>query len=164
MLATAGVGIGAVGASSSQLLGIALALVAAAAQAGYVLCGRHVRKKLDLVPYTTAIYLIACICLLATAIITGVPATGMSLQGIGICAALAIVCTIGGHSMQNYALKYIPAPTVSTVMLTEVITGPFLVYLFLGEIPGAASLIGGGVILLGVGWYVLYAWRSARAA
>lgn len=156
ILATIGVGICAIGASGSQLLGVIIALVAAITQAVYTLCGRAVRRHLDNTPYTLVVYSVAFICLLLCAVIFRIPTTGMDVQGIGWSIALALICTLGGHSMQNYALKYYKAPTVSTAILTEVFTGPLLVFLVFGEVPKLASMIGGAVILLGVGWYMYY--------
>ena len=155
VLATIGVGICAVGVSGVQLTGVALALVAAASQAVYTLCGRNVRRTLDTLPYTMVVYTVAFGCMLLCALVLRVPATGMNLQGIGASLALAVVCTLGGHSMQNYALRHLKAPTVSAVMLLEVLTGPLLVFLVFGEIPGPAGIAGGVVILAGVAWYML---------
>lgn len=164
ILAVVGVGVSAVGASRSQLLGVVMALVAAASQAIYTLCGRSLRRKLDTLPYTMVVYTLAFVCLLAAALTFRLPTDGMNAQGIGACAALALVCTLGGHSLQSYALRYYKAPTVSAVALTEVITGPLLVYVFFAQAPGTASLIGGAIILLGVGWYLYSEWRQAGKA
>lgn len=161
LVATLGVGISAVGASGMQLLGAVLALLAALSQAVYTLCGRMVRRRVDTLPYTMVVYTLAFVCLLLCALLLRIPPTGMGPQGIGAVVALALICTLGGHSMQNYALRYIKAPTVSAAMLTEVFTGPLLVYLFFGEVPNLASVIGGVVILLGVLWYMTYEWRRS---
>lgn len=164
LLAIVGVGICAVGASESQLLGVAMALIAAASQAVYTLCGRAVRRRLDTLPYTMVVYSLAFVCMLGCALVLRIPATGMNLQGIGASVALALVCTLGGHSMQNYALKYYKAPTVSAAILTEVFTGPVLVFFVFGEVPKLASLIGGAIIIAGVGWYMYYEWKNTRTA
>lgn len=44
--------------------------------------------------------------------------------------------------------RYLPAPEVSMITLLEIILGPLLVWAVLGEDPGRATLIGGGVIIL----------------
>lgn len=162
VLATVGVGICAVGASGVQLIGVALALLAAASQAVYTLCGRNVRRTLDTLPYTMVVYAVAFGCMLLCALVLRIPATGMNLQGLGASLALAVVCTLGGHTMQNYALRYLKAPTVSAVMLLEVLTGPLLVFLVFGEAPRPAGIAGGAVILAGVVWYMHYEWRKAN--
>ena len=159
MLALCGVGVLAIGASESQLLGVLMALGAAVTQAVYTLCGRVVRRKIDMLPNTTMVYAVSLGCLLLCALALRVPTDGMAWESVGAGFLLALVCTLGGHSMQSYALKYHKAPTVSTAMLTEVITGPLLVFLVLGEVPKLVSVIGGVMILIGVGWYMLYEWK-----
>lgn len=164
-LATVGVGICAIGASGSQLMGVVMALIAAISQAVYTLCGRMVRKRLDTLPYTMMVYSLAFGLLLVSALVLRLPATGMNAQGIGAAVALAFICTLGGHSLQNHALKYYKAPVVSAAILTEVITGPLLVYLFFGEAPRLVSVIGGAIILIGVGWTLATEWKeSAKSA
>lgn len=162
VLAIIGVCVCAIGASGSQLIGLFMAFLAAVSQAVYTLCGRAVRKKVDTLSYTTVIYSVALLCVLACALVLRLPPVGMNVQGIGAAVALALICTLGGHSMQSHALRYYKAPTVSAAILTEIFTGPLLVYLFLGEAPSLVSVIGGAIIMLGVGWYMYYEWRNAN--
>lgn len=162
LLAVAGVGVCAVGASGSQLLGVFMALCAAVTQAVYTLCGRMVRRRIDTMPYTMAVYSLALLCLLLFATVLRLPMDGITSAGVGWAFALAVFCTLGGHSMQSFALKFFKAPTVSAAILTEVFTGPLLVLIFLGERPKLVSLIGGAVILIGVAWYMGYEWRGAN--
>lgn len=162
ILATAGVAICALGATGMQRTGVVLALVAALAQAVYTLCGRAVRRTVDTLPYTTVVYSVAFLCLLASALVLKIPPAGFNAQELAAATALALLCTIGGHSMQNYALRHFKAPTVSIIGLTEVITGPLLVYLLLGEAPSPQNLIGGAIILAGVAWYMLSEFRHPQ--
>lgn len=164
VLAIVGVAVCAIGASGSQLTGIVMALLAALSQAVYTLCGRAVRKKLETLPYTMVVYGVAFVCLLVCALVLRLPPEGMNVKGIGTAVALAFICTLGGHSMQNYALRYYKAPTVSAAILTEVFTGPLLVFLFMGEAPSLVNLIGGAIIMVGVAWYMYYEWRHAHGA
>ncbi len=164
LIAVAGVAICAVGAGPSQRMGIVMALIAAVTQAVYTLCGRTVRKHIETLPYTTIVYSTALLLMLGCALTLRLPPAGMNARGIGAAAALALLCTLGGHSTQNHALKYYKAPTVSAAILTEVFTGPMLVFLFLGEAPKLASVIGGVVIMLGVGWYMVYEWRHSNGS
>ncbi len=164
LIATVGVGVCTIGTSGSQALGIVMALIAAVTQAAYTLCGRAARKHVDTLPYTLTAYTVAFAGLVLYALIGRVPADGMNAQGIGASVALAVVCTLGGHSMQNHALRYYKAPTVSALMLTEVFTGPLLVYVFLGEAPSLISVLGGAIIIAGVAWYMVYERRESSGA
>lgn len=165
VLAICGVAVTAVGAGASRLLGVGMALCAALSQAVYTLCGRVVRRRLDTVPYTMAVYTIAFVCLLGCALAMRLPlGAGASPQGIGAALGLAVLCTLGGHSMQNYALRYYKAPAVSAAILTEVFTGPILVFFVLGEAPTLQGIAGGLLILAGVAWYMIYEWRHTHEA
>lgn len=164
VVAILGVAICAVGAGPSQRMGIVMALIAAVTQAVYTLCGRAVRRNLATLPYTTVVYSVALGCVVACVLAMRIPPAGMNARGIGAAVALALICTLGGHSMQNHALKYYKAPTVSAAILTEVFTGPLLVFVFMGEAPKLASVLGGIVIMLGVGWYMIYEWRHTNGA
>jgi drug/metabolite transporter (DMT)-like permease len=46
--------------------------------------------------------------------------------------------------------RYLPAPEVSMITLLEVILGPLLVWVVIGENPGQMTLIGGAVIVITV--------------
>lgn len=164
IIAVIGVGVCAIGAQGTQLLGVLFALIAAISQAVYTLCGRTVRRRLEMIPYTMVVYSLAFACMLGCALFMRIPAEGLNLQGIGASVGLALICTLGGHSMQNYALKYYKAPTVSAAILTEVFTGPILVYFVFGEVPSLVSVLGGVIILIGVGWYMVYERRHGNGA
>lgn len=161
-VALVGVGVCAIGASGVERLGVVMALIAAFTQAVYTLCGRAVRKKMATLPYTMAVYSTAFACLLAYALLTRLSTQGITWRATGVSLALALVCTLGGHTMQNFALRYYKAQTVSAATLMEVFTGPLLVYFFLGEVPNIASVIGGVIILAGVGWYMFSEWRIEK--
>jgi drug/metabolite transporter (DMT)-like permease len=63
--------------------------------------------------------------------------------------------------------RYIPAPEVGLLMLLETIIGPIWVWLALAEVPSAASLVGGAVIVATLAvnaWLGLLEQRRARAA
>ena len=91
------------------------------------------------------------------------PAEGMAPSALSAAFGLAVLCTLMGHSLASYALKSLSATTVSIGMLAEVITGPLLVFLIMGEAPGRFTLIGGAMILLAVAWYFWLDWRRQAA-
>jgi drug/metabolite transporter (DMT)-like permease len=148
-----------------RLSGNLFALGAAVAQAGYFLCGRQVRKRTDTFSYTFVVYAAAFLLLLAAALILRLPTIGMTPLALGAVAGLTVFCTLLGHTLCSYALRSLGATTVSVGMLTEVITGPLVVFLLLHESPGNFTLIGGAIILIAVAWYFLMDLRSeARRA
>lgn len=162
LAAVFGVGLCALGAQGAGLGGILLALLAAVSQAVYMLCGRFVRRGLDTLPYTAVVYSLAFCFLLAGSVVLHAPTQEMTPAGVGFAACLALACTLGGHSLQNYALRFFKAPVVATTNLSEVITGPLLVFAIFREAPRWIELVGGGVILIGVAWYLWWEWKTAR--
>lgn len=161
LVAVAGVLVCNIGWNASTLSGNLAALGAAFTQAGYMLCGRFVRRKTDTYSYTMVVYSAALLVLLALAALLRLPLTGLSLGSLGSTLALAVFSTLLGHTLCNYALKTLSATTVSTGMLTEVITGPLLVMAVLGDRPSVNTLIGGALILVAVGWYFFLDHRQA---
>ena len=139
--------------SDARLSGNLFALGAAAAQAGYFLCGRFVRRHADNFSYTLVVYAAALAVLIAAGFALRLSADGLNAPSLMSTLGLAVFCTLLGHTLSCYALKSLSATTVSVMMLTEVVSGPLMVFLVLGEAPGLFTLIGGAIIILSVAWY-----------
>ncbi len=65
-------------------------------------------------------------------------------------AALALLTTTIGHTMFLSSFKHFSVTTASLISSVQPVYGILLAMLFLGEIPKAATLIGGALILLSV--------------
>jgi len=163
LVAIVGVGVCAIGASGAELKGVLLAMLAAVTQAVYTLCGRAVRREVSILPYTMVVYSVALGCQLVAGIFAGFPAGGISGEAFGAAILLALVCTLGGHSTQNYALRFYKAPVVSAVIMTEVFIGPLLVFLAFGEVPRLVSVFGGLIIVAGVAWVMWLEWNGRKS-
>ena len=61
--------------------------------------------------------------------------------------AIALVPMIFGHTLYNWALKWISAPVVSISLLGEPVGASILAFIVLGESPGVLTLVGGAVTL-----------------
>jgi drug/metabolite transporter (DMT)-like permease len=57
---------------------------------------------------------------------------------------------IFGHTVYNWALKYVEAPVVSISLLGEPVGATVLAYLVLREVPNAITLVGGAITLIGI--------------
>ena len=55
-----------------------------------------------------------------------------------------------GHTVLNWALRYVEASIVSGTILAETTGSALLAWLVLSEKPGLATVLGGGVVLLGL--------------
>lgn len=142
-------GIAAVGIESGALLGNALALAGAVFAAGYLMCGRVVRAKLDLAPYAALCYGIAGLLLTLGCTFAG---TDLVLAWPQARWVLLVVLLpqIVGHTSYNYALRHLGTAVVALVSLLEPLGSSLLAWAVLGEAPGARSLLGGALVLAGV--------------
>ena len=131
----------------SQLYGNPLALAAAVFVAMYTLIGRIQRGYLSTTVYTFLTYLACFLALVLMALCSGTPLVGYPPREWLIGLGLAVLCTLMGHSLFSWCLKYLSPAYVSAVKLCEpVFSGALAVPLF-GEIPGPMQLLGAAVIL-----------------
>ncbi|MCL6614831.1 MAG: 4-(cytidine 5'-diphospho)-2-C-methyl-D-erythritol kinase [Firmicutes bacterium] len=139
-----------------------LALGGAWAISIYWLIGRRLRQRLDLIPYTWSVYGIAGLFLLGGAGFLRadlLPRTPVDLLAFLL---LALIPTLAGHSICNWALKELPASTVSTYILGEPIGSTILAAFLLHERPGWRSILGGMMVLAGLAWFFRWEAGSAR--
>lgn len=66
---------------------------------------------------------------------------------------MAIFCTLLGHSVASWSLKYLPAPFVSTVQLLDCVFSTLWGILLFREIPSAITLLGGVLCVSGIAFY-----------
>ena len=69
-----------------------------------------------------------------------------------------------GFSFITWASRYIPAAEVTLLALVETVLGPIWAWLFVGEVPLTATLIGGGMVVTSVAVYAVLALGEARSA
>lgn len=153
LLAIAGTGViayGDAGVDRGSLWGNALALLGAAAVAGYYLIGRQLRASLSLLAYVAVVYPVAAVCLVTAAVASGGALTGYAPATVGWMVLLGLGPQVLGHTSLNWALKYVSAVTVSTVVKAEPVLASLLVWLVLGEAPTVLQVTGGAVVLAGV--------------
>ena len=140
----------------TAFLGDFLALAGAWMAAGYMLVGRKLRAKIELVPYIFVVYGMASILLIAIMFGMGESPLGLSPITYVWLALLGLVPQLLGHSVFNWALKYVPASLVSVTLLGEPVGSTVLAYFLLQETPGWIKLVGAALILVGI-------WLAARA-
>jgi drug/metabolite transporter (DMT)-like permease len=127
-----------------------LALLGAVMAAVYLLIGRSLRSGLSLVPYIFVVYGAAAVVLVGMTLAAGQPLTGYPAQAYLWFALLALVPQLFGHSVFNWALRYLSAAFVAITLLGEPIGSTILAYFLLNEAPGGAELIGAILILTGI--------------
>lgn len=137
-------------AARNALLGDLLALAGAVMAASYILIGRRLRRKMSLLSYTFVVYGAAAVLLVAFVLARGYPVSGYPSKAYLWFVLLALVPQIMGHSSINWALGYLSAASVSTILLGEPIGSTILAVIFLNEIPGVVKLLGAALILAGI--------------
>ncbi|MBN2491694.1 MAG: DMT family transporter [Planctomycetes bacterium] len=140
------------------LLGNSLALLGALAAAGYFLIGRRLRQKVSLLTYVFLTYGAGAAVLLAILPVTGHPYVGYPPAAYFWCLLLALVPQLVGHTLFNWALRFLRAASIAVLVLGEPIGATLLACLFLAETPGGLELLGAVLILGGI--YVVSAQRS----
>ena len=136
---------------SAALLGNALALVGAVTIAIYVLIGRSSRTGgIGVLPYSVVVYSAAALALLPVALLFEVRLWGYSGETWLWLWAITLGPQIMGHTVFNWALRYIEASVVSGTVLAEPVVSALLAWLILFERPGVATVLGGGVVLFGL--------------
>jgi drug/metabolite transporter (DMT)-like permease len=157
-------------AGTRPLYGNALALVGAVMAAGYVLAGRSLRQRVALVPYVTVVYSVCAVVLFAIALIelggdgsaaTIGALTDYPLEEWLLFVGMAVGPGIFGHTVINWALKYVESSVVSVTLLGEPVGSTLLALALLAEVPDAFTVLGGTIVLAGI--YVTATGRPATA-
>jgi drug/metabolite transporter (DMT)-like permease len=64
--------------------------------------------------------------------------------------AITLGPQIMGHTVFNWALRYVEASIISGTILAEPVVSALLAWLILSERPGTLTILGGGVALAGL--------------
>lgn len=137
-------------ASRAALLGDGLALAGAVTAAGYFIVGRRLRAALPLAAYLAVVNAIAAVLLIAAAAVAGTPVRGFAAADYTGMVLCALVPSLVGHSLLNWAVRRVPVHLVALAILGEPIGATLLSWLAFGEVPPAHAGIGGAVILAGI--------------
>ena len=132
------------------LLGDMLALLSSVLFAVYAMVGRRVRSRVSTLVYTSILYSSAAVTSFAIIAVTDLPSVACGPNDLLLGLGLAVCCTIFGHTVYNWGLRYEKAAFVAITTLLEPVFGTFLGFLIFGEVPGILVVIGSVVVLLGV--------------
>jgi drug/metabolite transporter (DMT)-like permease len=134
-----------------SLEGVTLAFCGAIGVASYLVIGRRVRRTVGTLPYVSIVYAISFLFILPLPVAFGHSLSGYPLVDYVIFVLLAAGPSCLGHTAYNYALRYLPAPTVSATIVAEPIGASILAWAVLGEVPTLLVIGGGALVLLGIG-------------
>jgi len=116
----------------------------------YYLGGRKHRKNISLPTYAFVVYLSSAIIMWSVVIIQGLEYKPMPNSELQLFFLMALVPTLLGHTMQNWALAFLPAYVISITLLAEPIGSGLLAWYIFSEVPSLGVLVGGLIVLLGV--------------
>ena len=145
------------GGGDNVLLGDLIALAGAACMAVYTIIGKSCRREIATTTYTLLVYPSAAMTVLVILLCKGTPMVGYAPVNWLSALGMAVFCTLLGHSVFSWGLKYESAAFISTVKLLEPVFASALGLLLFREIPSLQVIIGACVIIFGVYVYSRFA-------
>ena len=137
-------------------------MIGAVTVAVYVLIGRSLRTTgVGVLPYSIVVYASASATLAPAALYAGAPLWGYSGEAWFWLFAVTLGPQILGHTVLNWALRYVETSIISGTILAEPVVSALLAWLVLSERPGLVTLLGGAVVLLGL-FLLLRGYRPPR--
>ena len=132
------------------LVGDGLALAGGFTAALYMIIGRRVRQELSVLPYVFLAYSTAAVLLGIGCLSFQVKMSGYPGHTYLWLVLLALVPTHLGHTMFNWALRYLRAYVIGVSLLGEPIGSTVLAFVIFQEVPLALTFVGGMLVLVGI--------------
>ena len=142
-----------VSAGAGALRGNLFAFSGALCMAAYTMLGTVCRRRLSTTVYSWLVYAAAAGIVLLAALAGRQPLTGWGPVNLLTGLGLAVFCTLLGHSVFSWGLKFLPPAFISTVKLLEPVFSALYGFFLFGERPGGLVILGGALILVGIGLY-----------
>jgi drug/metabolite transporter (DMT)-like permease len=139
----------AAGQGAHRVAGDALVLVAALLFGVYLAAARGLASLLPARSYVALVYASASILLTLVCVVAGVPLT-LAPGAWAYVVALALLPTLGGHTLVQWASRHAPPALVALVSPGETLGSLALGALWLGERPSPLEGLGAFVVLVGV--------------
>ncbi|GEN83343.1 membrane protein [Sporosarcina luteola] len=136
--------------SGTAFFGDMLALAACALITAYLLFGQEVRKRLSLITYTFLLYSISTVTLFFYVLIKGESFGPYSTSNWFWFFMLALIPNLLGHSLFNWAVKWVSTNVISIAILFEPVGASVLAFYILHEKLSVAQITGGIVVIAGI--------------
>ena len=139
-------------ARTASLAGDLLALLGGVAAGFYFLAGRRLRQRIPLLAYAFVVYVTATgvLFLYTLTLHESLVPVGDVPREMLLFLAMALIPQIGGHTLYNWSLRWVPAPIVSLSLVGEPIGSSLLAWVLLNQVPGIAVGFGGALALAGI--------------
>ncbi|WP_301108682.1 DMT family transporter [Sporosarcina sp.] len=141
--------------SSAALFGDLLALLACGFITAYLLVGQDVRKRVSLITYTFLVYTASSIVLFAYVLYEQQPLIGYPASDWMWFLALALLPNLLGHSLFNWAIKWVSTNVISITILFEPVIASVAAYFVLRESITSTQLTGGIIVLIGILLFII---------
>ena len=141
--------------SKSALFGDLLAIIACAMVTAYFLIGQLVRKRIGLTAYTFIVYGISAIVLLVYVLGSGQELFRYPKEEWFIFLLLAIIPTLLGHSLFNWAIEWVSTTKISMAILFEPVGAALLAYYFFKESLSVMQIGGASLVLAGLSLFIM---------
>ncbi|MFS0576570.1 DMT family transporter [Sporosarcina sp. 179-K 3D1 HS] len=141
--------------SGSALYGDVLALIGCALVTAYLLFGQEVRKRLSIITYTFVVYSISTITLFFYVLIKGESFGPYSSTNWFWFIMLALIPNLLGHTLFNWALRWVSTNVISIAILFEPVGAAVLAFYIFGETLTLSQVVGGLVVLSGISLFVI---------
>lgn len=133
-----------------QNFGNLLALLGAIAVSFYLVLGKKVREKSDLITFTFLVNAFASILLITISILTGQKLFNYSKTTYLYFFLIALFPQVIGHTIFNWALRFFSPSFVALSILGEPVFATIFAFIILKEVPVTSELIGSIFILTGI--------------
>lgn len=141
--------------SGSAFYGDMLALAGCALITIYLLFGQDVRKRISLITYTFVVYSISTITLLIYVLIKGESLGPHPSADWFWFIMLALIPNLLGHTLFNWALKWVSTNVISIAILLEPVGASILAYYVFHETLSASQITGGIIVMMGILLFVI---------
>lgn len=136
------------------LIGNLLALAGAIFGAVYTMLGTVCRKGgISTMVYSWFLYGSAALTVLLFVLASGTAPLGYEPVNFLTTLGMAVCCTIGGHSIYSWGLKFLPASFVASAKMMEPVFASVWGLFLFGEKPGLLVILGGAVVIFGIALY-----------
>jgi drug/metabolite transporter (DMT)-like permease len=131
--------------------GVGEALAGALFAGLYLLTGQHARQQLSASEYSTGTYAAASVLLAASELLRRGNLGPMNGHLLVLYLLMALIPTLGGHTLFNWLLRWVPASRLSLAMVGEIPGAALLAWLVLHQMPGWPIWLSITLITAGIG-------------
>lgn len=141
--------------NNSAFIGDVLTILAVLALTIYFVIGKSTKKKLAFIPFTFIIYSMSSLILIIYNLFLQNTFIHYPSSYWFIFVALATIPVFFGHTLFNWALKWVTSATVSVGMLFTPVSASILSYLLLKENISWSQWLGGSIIIFGLFLFIM---------